>query len=160
MRSGRPDLITAAWKKNQIDQSDLTISTIHVLILSIKRNAITLSGGTTFMMRFAIGLFVAVVLTAGCTTRLGDFSIVSVKHANVPAKSIGKRVAGESCVFSWLGIGWFGNEPILKDAFDRAMQEAGPEYDALVDTIVYRNNRLLENCYYVRGVAISTKSSK
>jgi len=112
------------------------------------------------MTKFYVALFVAVVLLAGCTTRLGDFTVVSVKHANVPAKSIGKRVAGESCVFSWLGIGWFGNEPSLKDAFDRAMQEAGPDYDALVDTIVYRQNKLLENCYQVRGVAISTKSSK
>jgi hypothetical protein len=119
-----------------------------------------LQGGTTFMTRFFIAISVAVVLLAGCTTRLGDFTVVSVKQSNVPAKSIGKRVTGESCVFSWLGVGWFGNEPSLKDAFDRAMQEAGPEYDALVDAIVYRNNKLFEDCYYVRGVAISTKSTK
>ena len=112
------------------------------------------------MMRFSSAVFVAVVLLAGCTTRLGDFTVISVKQSNVPAKMIGKRVTGESCVFSWLGIGWFGNEPSLKDAFDRAMQDAGPQYDALVDTIVYRNNKLLENCYIVRGVAISTKNSK
>ncbi len=112
------------------------------------------------MTRFYIALSVVVVFMAGCTYRLGDFTVVSVKQSNVPAKAIGKRVGGESCVFSWLGVGWFGNEPSLKDAFDRAMQEAGPAYDALVDTIVYRKNNLWENCYYVRGVAISTKSPK
>jgi hypothetical protein len=98
-----------------------------------------------------------ILLSSGCTIRMADFTVASIKNSNVPAKTVGKSVTGENCVFSWLGISWFGNEPNLKEAVDQAMQNAGPDYDALVNMVIYRKNDILKNCYMVRGTAISTK---
>lgn len=112
------------------------------------------------MKRLSIAFGVSVLLLSGCTIRLADFTVVSIKNSNVPAKSIGTRVTGEHCVFSWIGVSWFGTEPNLKEAFGQAMNNAGPEYDALVDAVVYRKNGIWKNCYEVRGIGISTKTAK
>jgi len=109
------------------------------------------------MTRWYIIAGMALILTAGCAVRVADFTVVSIKNSSIPAKSIGKRVTGESCVFSWFGISWLGKDPNLKDAIDKAMESGGPEYDAMVDTTVYRTNGLLKNCYTVKGTVISTK---
>ena len=99
----------------------------------------------------------ALLLSSGCAIRIADFSVVSIKQSNIPAKTIGKRVTGENCVFSWFGIDWLSKDPNLKDAIDQAMQSGGPEYDAMVDTSVYRKTGLWKSCYMVKGTVISTK---
>jgi len=109
------------------------------------------------MNRWYIALGVALLMASGCAIRVADFSVVSIRSSNIPAKSIGKRVTGESCVFSWFGLSWLGKDPNLKDAFESAMQSGGPEYDAMVDTVVFRTNGLWKSCYTVRGIVISTK---
>ena len=102
-------------------------------------------------------MIVALLLSSGCAMRIADFSVVSIKQSNIPAKAIGKRVTGENCVFSFLGIDWLSKDPNLKDAIDQAMQSGGPEYDAMVETTVYRKTGLWKSCYMVNGTVISTK---
>jgi hypothetical protein len=110
------------------------------------------------MIRRYIALGLMLLLSSGCAIRVADFSVVSVnKQSNIPAKSIGKRVSGENCVFSFLGIDWLSKDPNLKDAIDQAMQSAGPDYDAMVDTTVHRKTGLWSSCYIVKGTVISTK---
>lgn len=52
----------------------------------------------------------------------------------IPADSGKKRVYGDHYIVRFLGIP-FGS-PNLKEATDRAIESAGPEYDALIDGVV------------------------
>ena len=92
------------------------------------------------MKRLYIAFGMLVLLASGCTIKMADLTVVSIKSNNIPAKSIGTRVTGEHCVFSWLGVNWFGNDPDLKKALEQAMDKAGPEYDALVEASLSRKN--------------------
>lgn len=93
----------------------------------------------------------------GCTIRIVDFTVISTKNVKVPTVAKGKRVTGEDCVVVFLfplGI------PNMKEAIDEAIEGAGPEYDALVDGVVYSINRSFligQTCYKVEGTPINTK---
>ena len=96
---------------------------------------------------------------SGCTIRLGDFTVISSKNVKIPTVAKGPRVKGEDCVmvilFPW-GI------PNMEEATDKAIQSAGPEYDALVDSVLYYvNNSFIigQVCYKVEGTPINTKAS-
>ena len=103
-------------------------------------------------------LLCAVLLMSGCTVRVADFTFSSTKNSTFPVKSLGKRVTGENCVFSvWLV---HFNEPNVKEAFDRALEQAGPEFDALADVVVLQKIGIFSNCLRVQGTAISTKGSR
>jgi len=88
-----------------------------------------------------------------------DFTVISTKNVKVPSVAKGERVTGEDCipvVLFPLGI------PNMKEAIDRAIEKAGPEYDALIDGVVYQVNQSFligRICYRVEGTPINTKSS-
>jgi hypothetical protein len=88
-----------------------------------------------------------------------DFTVISSKNVKVPSKARGSRVSAQDCVpviFFPLGI------PNMKEAIDRAIEGAGPDYDALVDGVVYQINQsfiLGQLCYKVEGTPINTKSA-
>ncbi len=71
----------------------------------------------------------------------------------------GERVTGEDCVpviLFPMGI------PNMKEAIDRAIESAGPEFDALVDGVVYHKNYSFlfgQICYTIEGTPINTKTS-
>lgn len=111
------------------------------------------------MNRLSIVFAMLILLMSGCTIKMADLTVVSIMNNNIPAKSIGTRVTGEHCVFSWLGVNWFGNDPDLKKALGQAMAKAGPEFDAMVEVSMSRKNGFWENCYEVTGTAINTKTS-
>ncbi len=98
-------------------------------------------------------------ILSGCTIRVVDFTVISTKNVKVPSVSKGSRVTGEDCIpviFVPLGI------PNMKEAIDRAIESAGPEYDALVDGVVYRHNYSFifgQVCIAVEGTPIDTKTS-
>lgn len=96
------------------------------------------------------GLFLS-----GCTVRVVDFTVISTKNVSVPTKGKGPRAKGEDCVFSCLGLP-FGI-PNMKEAIDRAIENAGGQYDALVDGVVYQKSHPFEICYEVEGTPIDTK---
>lgn len=92
--------------------------------------------------RSAVGLAVfattVLMLVSGCTQRILDFTVISSKNTSIRVKDEGKgaRVTGED------KAGYFifplGN-PQVKNAVDRAIEAAGPGYDALLDGVIYNH---------------------
>jgi len=95
---------------------------------------------------------------SGCSVRVVDFTVISTKNVNLSTFEKGKRVTGEDCVVVILipfGI------PNMKEAIDQAIEKAGPEYDALVDGVVYQLNHSFlvgQQCFRVEGTPINTKN--
>jgi len=81
---------------------------------------------------------IAVLVCSGCTSRLVDFTVISSKNVEGmrfdPAGK-GERVEGkdEAWWFLFIPLG----QPNIKEAVDRAIESAGPGYDALIDGVVY-----------------------
>lgn len=112
------------------------------------------------MKKSALGLILMIPLLTGCTQRIGDFTIISSKNVNVMANR-GDRVTGQSCVpiiFVPIGV------PDLKSAVDKAIESAGPGFDALEDSVLKARTFLLllvgQACYIVEGTAINTKRGR
>ncbi len=80
-------------------------------------------------------LFLTLCLV-GCTTRVTDFTIISTKNhsINVKESAKGPRVLGEDMAAMILFIPT--GAPNVKNAVDRAIENAGPGFDALVDGVV------------------------
>ena len=89
-----------------------------------------------------------------CSMRLVDFTVISSKNCNLRIdKSQGIRVIGNSNGF--LGVG-----ASIKDAMDKALQSAGPDYDLLLDGVVRLNDYVFVSGYKVEGTAVSTSKMK
>ncbi len=89
-----------------------------------------------------------------CSYRLVDFTVISSKnHALKIDKSIGVRVKGSS-------IGFLGIGASIKDAMDKALQSAGPEYDLLIDGVIRVDDYFLVSGYKVSGIAMSSSKLK
>lgn len=83
------------------------------------------------VLAFAIGV-------SGCTQRILDFTVISSKNTNLRVKDEGKgqRVKGEDkAVYFIFPLG----NPQVKNAVDRAIEAAGPGYDALLDGVIYNH---------------------
>ena len=97
-----------------------------------------------------------VALLSGCSVRIVDFTAISTKNTGIKAVETGQRVTGEDCapVFLFpLGV------PNMKTAIDRAIESAGPGYDALIDGVVYHKNQSFiigQICYTIEGTPIQT----
>jgi len=77
-------------------------------------------------------------LLLGCTQRVLDFTIISSKNVQAKVDPTGKgknRVRGTDYVWWILAIPL--GAPNMKEAIDRAIESAGPDYDALIDGVVY-----------------------
>ncbi|MBS1213728.1 MAG: hypothetical protein H6R26_2345, partial [Proteobacteria bacterium] len=111
------------------------------------------------LKKVIIVLFAVVVFLAGCTIRMVDFTAISTKNVRIPTTEKGPRVTGEDCIV--VVIFPFGI-PNMKEAIDQAIEKAGPDYDALVDGVVYYVNQSFlfgRQCYKVEGTPINTKKS-
>ncbi len=112
------------------------------------------------MKRTLVLTLLLVIALGGCTARITDFTIISTKNhrVNVPANAKGFRVTGEDLNYYVLFIP-FGF-PSIKTAIDRAIENSGPGYDALIDGVV--NNYMLffgvgfHYGYKVEGTPINT----
>ena len=49
--------------------------------------------------------------------------------------------------------------PNMKTAIDDAIEKAGPEYDALVDGVVWMDDKILFQCYRVEGTPLKAKKA-
>lgn len=111
------------------------------------------------MKKLAWGLTIAIPFLAGCTQRLGDFTVLSSKNVNLTANR-GDRVKGDSCVpiiFFPIGV------PDIKSAVDRAIESAGPGFDALEDAVLKARTIWFlvgQSCYIVEGTAVNTKRGR
>ncbi len=106
-----------------------------------------------------IGAFLALSLN-GCTQRIIDFTVISSKNVTLKVDKGAPRVEGIDEVVVFLipfGV------PNLKEAVDRAIESAGPEYDALIDGVVsyYQYAFIIGKIgYKVEGTPIKTSEIK
>ncbi|CAA0230739.1 hypothetical protein ACE1MK_05340 [Tenacibaculum maritimum] len=99
-------------------------------------------------------LVLMVVALSSCSMRLVDFTVISSKNVNLEInRTQGKKVKGKKTYF--LGIGWN-----IKDAMDKALESAGPEYDLLVDGVVRYGSYPFVASVTVEGTAVSSRSMK
>ena len=96
----------------------------------------------------------------GCTTRLIDFSIISSKNVNINAKR-GPKTSGQDCAY--FIILFPTGVPNMEEACDRAIEAAGPDYDALENGVLYSKQLILpffaKTCYVIEGRAINTRAT-
>ena len=100
------------------------------------------------------------VLLTGCTRRIIDYTVISSKNVrlDLPDGATGARVEGVDAKLVFLAIP-FGT-PDLKEATDRAIEKAGPNFDALIDGVVsycYCAFIFGKVKYTVEGTPINTK---
>ncbi len=89
-----------------------------------------------------------------CKARLVDFTVISSKNVNlVIKKSEGKKVKASS-------LGFWGIGATIKDAMDKALEQAGPDYDLLVDGVVRTVYYPFIRGFQVEGIAISSSVKK
>ncbi len=103
-------------------------------------------------------LVVGVLLVSSCNYRLIDFTVISSKNVTLrlPDDAKGNKVEGKDMVFC---APYFG-VPNLKQAVDRAIESAGPGYDALIDGVVFNRAAFLTSGYVVTGTPIKTTKLK
>ncbi len=101
-----------------------------------------------------VAIIIAVITFSSCSHRLIDFTVISSKNVSLNFdKAQGKAVSGKS-------MGFLGFGASIKDAMDKALQSAGPDYDLLVDGVVRINDYFFVSGYKVEGIAISTGKIK
>lgn len=99
-------------------------------------------------------IFLCSLFMTNCTFRLVDYTVMSSKNVSLNIdKTQGKRTAGSKSYF--LGIGYN-----LKDAMDDALENAGIEYDLLVDGVVTQTSFAFVVSVKVEGIAMNTKIFK
>ena len=105
-------------------------------------------------------LLMVFLTLVSCSNRVLDFTVVSSKNVDMRVKDTGKgdRVVGTDYVWWVLSIP-LGN-PNLKEAVDRAIESAGPGYDALIDGVIYSQFYYFlltaKSGYKVEGTPIKT----
>lgn len=119
-----------------------------------------LSGG-----RVILGLVfgASLILVQACTTRLGDFTVLSTKNVDVSGLKPGDRYSGEDCVnllfapFIPLGtVNW-------KNAMDQALERG--KGDVMVDIVFTLKEWFIpyifgQRCIVIEGTVSQTSSYK
>ena len=99
-------------------------------------------------------LMLTLIIMSSCSYRIIDFTVISSKNVSLKIdKTKGKKVTGSSNGFLGLGAS-------IKDAMDKALESAGPEFDLLLDGVVKVNDYVFVAGYKVEGTAISTSQMK
>lgn len=96
---------------------------------------------------------VALALTS-CNQRLIDFTVISSKNVTLrlPDDGKGPRTTGKEMKMC--------GQPQLKSAVDKAIENAGPGYDALIDGVVSSRNEFFRAGWVVEGTPIKTGKLK
>lgn len=105
---------------------------------------------------FTIIILAMAVLLQSCSYRLVDFTAISSKNVALDlalAKKMGKRTEGSKKYF--LGVTYN-----IKDALDDALEKAGPNYDLLVDGVIYYKDAFFVVTVICEGIAIDTSLMK
>jgi hypothetical protein len=99
------------------------------------------------------------LLSVGCTTRIGDFTVISTKNCAVAVEKSGQRVEGEDSVHIILGIPT--GTPNLKTAVDNAIQKGGGDcmIDAVIEARWWTAILYGQSGIAVTGTVINTKGS-
>ena len=107
------------------------------------------------MKKITLPLAIAcVVLLSSCNQRLIDFTVISSKNVTLRLSEDGKGPRTEGKEMKMCG------QPQLKEAVDRAIENAGPGYDALIDGVVSSRNEFFRMGWVVKGTPIKTTKLK
>ena len=99
-------------------------------------------------------LVVASMSLTSCNQRLVDFTVISSKNVTLRLSEDGKGPRAEGKDMKMCGT------PELKEAIDKAIENAGPGYDALIDGVVYQRNEFYRMGWVVQGTPIKTNKLK
>jgi hypothetical protein len=101
-----------------------------------------------------IVLAAGTVVMSSCNQRLIDFTVISSKNVTLrlPDDAKGPRTTGRDLKFC--------GAPQLKAAVDKAIEQAGPGYDALIDGVVLQRNEIFRQGWVVEGTPIKTGKLK
>lgn len=101
-----------------------------------------------------LSLAACAMLGASCNQRLIDFTVISSKNVTfrLPDDAKGPRATGKELKFC--------GTPQLKAAVDKAIETAGPGYDALIDGVVYQRSEIFRAGWVVEGTPIKTSKLK
>lgn len=81
----------------------------------------------------ALAVCTSVLILCGCTTRLGDFTVLSTKNVDVSGLRSGDRYAGEDCINMLFGMIPMGDVN-WKNAMDQALERG--KGDVMVDLVL------------------------
>ncbi|MBK7964997.1 MAG: hypothetical protein IPK10_06725 [Bacteroidetes bacterium] len=107
------------------------------------------------MKKIALPILVVCALAlSSCQQRLIDFTVISSKNVTLrlPNDAKGPRTEGKEMKMC--------GQPMLKAAVDKAIEKAGPGYDALIDGVVYNRNEFFRYGWVVQGTPIKTSKLK
>ena len=108
---------------------------------TISKNGRSLKSQTSRRLNKFVAFLTLMVMFSSCSYRLVDFTVISSKnHGLLFDKSQGKEVEAKSST--------------MKEAMDKALQQAGPDYDLLLDGVVYRMDYFFSAGYKIRGLAV------
>ena len=101
-----------------------------------------------------LSIAVCSVMATSCQNRLIDFTVISSKNVTLrlPDDAKGPRTVGKdmkSC-----------GAPQLKAAVDKAIETAGPGYDALIDGVVFTRQGFFSTGFVVEGTPVKTSKLK
>lgn len=99
-------------------------------------------------------IIIAGMLLTSCNQRLIDFTVISSKNVTLrlPDDAKGPRTQGKDMKMC--------TQPMLKAAVDKAIENAGQGYDALIDGVIYSRNELFRMGWVVEGTPIKTSKLK
>lgn len=97
---------------------------------------------------------IAILALTSCNQRLIDFTVISSKNVSLrlPDDAKGPRSTGKEMKMC--------TQPQLKAAVDKAIENAGPGYDALIDGVVYSRNEIFRMGWVVEGTPVKTGKLK
>jgi hypothetical protein len=96
-------------------------------------------------------LALAVILLSSCSARLVDFTVISSKNHSIKFNlDEGKVTKGKSMGVFALGVN-------IKDAMDQALENAGPQYDVLVNGVVRSKSYPFYGGFEVEGTAVNSR---
>jgi hypothetical protein len=111
--------------------------------------------------RFVVAVVFLALVFVGCSRRMIDFTIISSKNVDINTEARGAMTEGSDwshwLLFIPINLNLY---PSLEEAIDRAIEAGGPEYDALMDGVLYWKNYwallFFGNGFRVRGIPVNT----
>jgi hypothetical protein len=105
-------------------------------------------------------LCVSSIMLSACTTRLGDFTVLSTKNVDVAGLKPGDRQTGEDCINMLFGMVPMG-EVNWKNAMDQALERG--KGDVMVDVVLTAKGWAIpyiwgQQCIEIAGTVSQTSS--
>lgn len=113
-------------------------------------------------MLVGLALCASVLFLQACTTRLGDFTVLSTKNVDVSGLKPGDRMEGEHCVNMLFGMIPLG-QINWKEAMDDALEKG--KGDVMVDIVLTQKAWAIpyiwgQECIIIEGTVSQTSTYK